>query len=116
MNQDDEELRMRAFAVMWDCNGLESIGEIVDPALKAWAILGNKTPPRDNFNIEHWKLRARVNSQRHYEIYAIGVDGSITKEDLVEMFTQDPQSAADLIRARGEKLYSDRKTQKDTIV
>jgi hypothetical protein len=116
MNQDDEELRMRAFAVMWDCNGLESIGEIFDPALKAWAILGNKTPPRENFNIEHWKLRARVNSQRHYEIYAIGVDGSITKEDLVEMFTQDPQSAADLIRARGEKLYSDRKTQKDTIV
>lgn len=116
MNQDDEELRMRAFAVMWDCNGLESIGEIVDPALKTWAILGNKPVPRDNFNIEHWKLRARVNSQRHYEIYAIGVDGSITKEDLVEMFKTDPQYAADLIRARGEKLYSHRKTQKDTIV
>jgi len=113
---DNEEPRMRAFAVMWDCHGLESIGEIVDPALKTWAILGNKTVPKENFNIEHWKLRARFNSQRHYEIYAIGVDGSITKEDLVEMFTQDPQSAADLIRARGEKLYSDRKTQKDTIV
>ena len=113
---NDEELRMRAFAVMWDCNGLEAVEEIFDPALKAWAILGNKPVPKENFNIEHWKLRARVNSQRHYEIYAIGVDGSITKEDLVEMFTQDPQSAADLIRARGEKLYSDRKTQKDTIV
>jgi len=115
MNQDHEEPRMRAFAVMWDCHGLESIGEIVDPALKTWAILGNKTVPREDFNIEHWKLRARFNSQRHYEIYAIGVDGSITKEDLVEMFKTDPQYAADLIRARGEKLYSDRRTEHEKI-
>jgi hypothetical protein len=115
MNQDDEEPRMRAFAVMWDCNGLESIGEIVDPAMKSWAILGNKSVPRENFNIEHWKLRARFNSQRHYEIYAIGVDGSITQEDLVEMFKQDPQYAADLIRSRGEKLYSDRRSSDEKI-
>jgi hypothetical protein len=77
MNQDDEEPRMRAFAVMWDCNGLESIGEIVDPAMKSWAILGNTPVPREDFNLEHWKLRARFNSQRHYEIYAIGVDGTL---------------------------------------
>ena len=115
MNQDTEEPRMRAFAVMWDCNGLESIGEIVDPAMKTWAILGNKPVPRENFNLEHWKLRARFNSQRHYEIYAIGVDGSITKEDLVAMFKQDSQYAADLIRARGEKLYSDRRSADEKI-
>ena len=112
---DNEEPLRRAFAVMWDCHGLESIGEIVDPALKTWAILGNKTVPKENFNIEHWKLRARFNSQRHYEIYAIGVDGSITKEDLVEMFKTDPQYAADLIRARGEKLYSDRRSADEKI-
>jgi hypothetical protein len=83
--------------------------------MKSWAILGNKTVPKENFNIEHWKLRARLNSQRHYEIYAIGVDGSITKEDLVEMFKTDPQYAADLIRARGEQLYSDRRSDKEKI-
>ena len=116
MINDDEEPRLRAFAVMWDCNGLEAIAEVYDPALKAWAILGNKTPPKENFNIEHWKLRARYNTQRHYEIYAIGVEGSITQEDLAEMFKQDPQYAADLIRARGERIYGHRRTKKDAIV
>jgi hypothetical protein len=115
MIEHDQEPRPRMFVVMWDCNGLEAVAEVYDPALKAWAILGNKPVPKENFNIEHWKLRARFNSQRHYEIYAIGVDGSIDREDLVEMFDQDPQSAADLIRARGEQLYSDRRSAKEKI-
>ena len=113
---EDEESRPRTFCVMWDCNGLESIGEIVDPALKTWAVLANKPVPREDFNIEHWKLRARYNTQRCYEIYAIGVEGSITQEDLAEMFKTDPQYAADLIRARGERIYGDRRSQKDAIV
>ena len=115
MTQDDEEMRPRIFVVMWDCNGLEAVAEVYDPALKAWAILGNKPVPKENFNINHWKLRAQFNPQRHYEIYAIGVDGSMDREDLVKMFDQDPQSAADLIRARGEKLYSDRRSANKKI-
>jgi hypothetical protein len=115
MIQDDQEPRPRTFVVMWDCNGLEAVAEVYDPALKAWAILGNKPVPKENFNIEHWKLRARFNPQRHYEIYAIGVDGSMDREDLVEMFTQHPQSAADLIRARGEQVYSDRRSANEKI-
>lgn len=113
---DEEESRPRTFCVMWDCHGLEAIGEIVDPAMKTWATLANKPVPREDFNIEHWKLRARYNTQRHYEIYAIGVEGSITQEDLAEMFKQDPQYAADLIRARGERIYGDRRSQKDVII
>ena len=116
MIDHDEESRPRTFCVMWDCNGLEAIGEVVDPALKTWAVIANKPVPRENFNLEHWQLRARYNMQRHYEIYAIGVDGNISREDIFDMFQRDPQSAADLIRARGEKIYSDRRTQKDAIV
>jgi len=72
--------------------------------------------PREDFNIQHWQLRARYNSQRCYEIYAIGVDGTITQEDIRDMFETDPQYTADLIRARGEKIYSDRRSRKDAIV
>jgi len=115
MMDDAEKPHMRAFAVMWDCNGLEALEEIIDPALKAWAMLGNKNVPRENFNIEHWKLRARYNSQRHYEIYAIGVDGTITREDIKNMFETDPQYAANLIRTRGEKIYSDRRSADEKI-
>jgi hypothetical protein len=112
---DEEEPRPRTFCVMWDCNGLEAIGEVADPALKTWAILANKPVPKNNFNVMHWEMRARYNSQRHYEIYAIGVDGSITQEDIVDMFKTDAQYAADLIRARGEKIYGNRRTRKDAI-
>jgi hypothetical protein len=113
---DEEESRSRTFCVMWDCHGLEAVGEIIDPALKTWAVLANKPVPREDFNIQHWQLRSRYNTQRCYEIYAIGVDGTITQEDIAEMFRTDPQYAADLIRARGEKIYSDRRNQKDAIV
>jgi hypothetical protein len=113
---DEEESRPRTFCVMWDCNGLEAIGEVADPALKTWAILANKPVPKNNVNIMHWQMRAQANTQRHYEIYAIGVDGNITQEDIAEMFKTDPQYAADLIRERGEKIYSDRRSQKDAIV
>lgn len=116
MIDDDEESRPRTFCVMWDCHGLEAIGEVVDPALKTWAILADKPVPREDFNVFHWKLRAQYNTQRCYEIYAIGVDGTITQEDIVDMFKTDAQYAADLIRARGEKIYSDRRTKKDVIV
>ena len=113
---EDEESRPRTFCVMWDCNGLEAVGEVVDPAMKTWAILANKPVPREDFNVLHWQMRARTNTQRCYEIYAIGVDGNITQEDIAAMFRTDPQYAADLIRSRGEKIYSDRRTQKDAIV
>jgi hypothetical protein len=113
---DNEESRPRTFCVMWDCNGLEAVGEIIDPAMKTWAVLANKPVPREDFNIQHWQLRARYNSQRCYEIYAIGVDGGITQEDIRDMFETDPQYAANLIRARGEKIYSDQRNQKDAII
>ena len=113
---DDEESRPRTFCVMWDCNGLEAIGEIVDPAMKTWAVLANKPVPKNNFNVMHWEMRAQYNPQRHYEIYAIGVDSSITQEDIRDMFETDPQYAADLIRARGERIYGHRRTQKDAII
>ena len=113
---EDEESRPRTFCVMWDCNGLETIGEFVDPAMKTWAVLANKPVPREDFNVFHWQLRAQYNTHRHYEIYAIGVDSSITQEDIAEMFRTDPQYAADLIRARGERIYGHRRTKKDAIV
>jgi len=116
MDEDEEESRPRTFCVMWDCHGLEAIGEVVDPAMKTWAILANKPLPREDFNLMHWQMRAQYNPQRHYEIYAIGVDGSITQEDIQDMFDTDPQYAADLIRARGERIYGHRRTQREAII
>jgi hypothetical protein len=53
-------------------------------------------------------LRARFNPQRHYEVYSIAADNGITDEDIRGMFDADPQCAADIIRERGNKIFSDR--------
>ncbi len=58
--------------------------------------------------IMHWALRARYNSQRHYEIYIITAAAGIDENDIRAMFEANPQTAADTIRRIGEKFHSDR--------
>ena len=62
-------------------------------------------------------LRARVNPQRHYEVYTIGMPGGTTEEDIRGMFEgSGAQYIVDLIREKGTKYFSDRATQKARIV
>lgn len=61
-------------------------------------------------------FRARLNPQRHYEVYTVQTDPNITKEDMFRMFEESPQSMADLVRERGERLYSNRATHSPAIV
>jgi predicted HTH transcriptional regulator len=103
------------FAIMWDCNGLEAVEQIPDPALATFAVLQNKEPPTMP-NINMWKLRARFNTQRNYEIYIVHATPEITQADIREMFEANPQTAADTIRRLGHKFYSDRATQPRAIV
>jgi hypothetical protein len=107
---------MATFVLSWDHLGLEACVNVTElDQRQMWEILTNKTPNsnkgRDhNINsIMHMlMLRARFNTHRHYEIYAIDVDETIDEQDLRAMFEEDPQSSADLIRRRGRQLYSDR--------
>jgi hypothetical protein len=97
----------RLFAVMWDCHGLEALARIPEPADTTFALLQSKKAP-EMPNIMHWQLRARANSQRHYEIYTFSVEPGIDINDIREMFKADPQMAADTIRQIGHQIYSDR--------
>ena len=103
-----------AYLVYWCEEGLESIIPITQyehwDAENTFRILNDQETVRNPMTgvLQGMLLRARVNSQRHYELYAIDCDASITKEDLEQMFDDSPQTAAELIRARGHKLYSDR--------
>ena len=100
---------------MWDCNGLEAVEQLPDPAETTFALLkGTETPKPPN--IMHWRLRAQFNTQRHYEIYVFETVKGITKDDIVEMFEASPQHAADTIRRIGTVFHSDRRTEKAVIV
>jgi hypothetical protein len=103
-----------AYLVYWCEEGLESVIPITEyehwDRDNTFRVLNNQETVRNPLNqmIQNMMLRARVNSQRHYELYAIDCDNSIDKTDIEQMFENDPQSAADLFRSRGHRLYSDR--------
>jgi hypothetical protein len=107
-------MKNRIYAVMWDCYGLEAVAEVPDPALATFALLKDQKPP-ETPNINMWALRARFNTQRHYEIYIINTTPEIEREDIVAMFEADPQTAADTIRRLGTRFYSDRRSESQEI-
>ena len=108
-------MKTNRFAVMWDCNGLEAVEQLPNPAETTFALLKGTEPPKPP-NILHWRLRAQFNTQRHYEIYVFETVKGITKDDIVEMFEASPQHAADTIRRIGTVFHSDRRTEKAVIV
>ena len=105
------------FVIMWDCNGLEYIGDITadDQRMIVETLKGKESPRRALANPYHLRLRAQFNPQRHYEIYFVTATDGITEEDIRDMFEADPQTAADTIRELGTVFYSDRATQKVAI-
>jgi hypothetical protein len=104
------------FLVMWCSEGLECVIDITKIEQKnIWAALkGQPTTSLPNLNA--MVLRARYNPQRFYEIYTVKAHEGITAEDIRELFENDPQSAADLIRERGHKLYSDRNKENKVVI
>lgn len=108
------------YLLSWDMYGLESCVNVTSiEQERILNILADKPVKNgNNMSLNALILRAKFNPQRHYEIYMIEVDDSIIENDIVDMFKYTPQYAAELIRSRGQKIYSDRITnaEKDSIV
>jgi hypothetical protein len=97
------------YLLSWDMLGLEAVINITDIEKEAtWSLLQDKATPKLNHIVNSVMMRAKMNSQRHYEVYTVTMESSITKEDICEMFEAEPQRMAELIRERGRKVYSDR--------
>lgn len=103
-----------AFIFSWDNQGIESIVPISqyehwDKQNLIRMLSEEKTKHNPLNSIMHnLLLRARYNTHRHYEIYAIDCDSSLDEEFWHKQWKEDPQGTADLIRERGYKIYSDR--------
>lgn len=114
----------KVFLVVWDMYGLESLLDIGQmeqqrqeaEKMRMWTVLGdpesrdpgNQQERRLSQQINMLIMRARTNSQRHYEIYIVHCDPDVREDQIRDMFEADPQSAAELIRLRGQQVYSDR--------
>jgi len=99
---------------MWDCYGLESCQAVPTMAERTWAVLAEKT--LEYPQIEHWRLRAQYNAQRHYEIWIVEAVDGIGSEDIVDMFNADPQEAANTIRKLGTCYYSNRNETHNVVI
>ena len=96
------------FVIMWDCNGLEYVGDVTaEQGAKTWATLKGEEY-QGMPNILHMRLRAQLNHQRNYEIYFVNAVEGITSDDIRSMFESSPQTAADTIRRIGDCFYSNR--------
>ena len=104
--------------VMWDSLGLEYCEDITKrEQAQMWAELKGDTKSQEQYpSLNALVLRARFNQQRHYEIYTVTVDHTLTAEDMQNMFKDNPQAMADLIRARGRQLYSDRDKKNKVVI
>ncbi len=103
--------------LMWCSEGLECCVNITDIDKKImWQTMKGQEATACLPNLNHMILRARFNPQRHYEIYTVNVEYNITAEDMADLFEDNPQGMADLIRERGRQLYSDRTQTRQVIV
>ena len=106
------------FLIMWCNEGLECCIDVTeDQQRRMWQQLkGERVSESAIPNYNHLLLRARYNSQRHYEIYSVAATDGITAEDIYEMFEASPQSAADTIRRLGHCMHSDRATKNRVLI
>ena len=110
-----------AFIFSWDHLGIEAIVPITQyehhDKQNLIRILSEKPTERNPLDsiVRNMLLRARVNPQRCYEIYAVDCVKEMDEVFWREQWKDYPQETADLIRERGHKLYSDRATKKPVI-
>jgi hypothetical protein len=108
-----------AYIFMWCNEGLDSLVPITqyeDDMLIEAIKHGKIMPSKVDHILTYMALRARFNSQRVYEIYAMDCDEDLSEDDLRQCFDDDPQGIVDLIRERGIKLYSDYNRKKTKTI
>ena len=108
--------KTKHYLAMWDMLGLECLFD-VDKHMKEhndWekekivAILKESTthPLKPaGIPLQMMLLRAKVNSQRAYEIYEF--NSTMDHHEVKEAFETDPQPVVEWIRENGKKVYSD---------
>jgi hypothetical protein len=112
-------VNQRNFYLVWDDNGLEVCQDLMPLQIEheqqekeqIWEILKDPDCMFRNSGAEKLSqlyhtttLRARVNSQRNYEIFLVTLDQTVTEEDFRLMFDADTDRIKRLVRDRGIKV------------
>ena len=100
---------------MWDRLGLEVLFDVTEELKKLddWeknkivSLLKEENLPKKprGIPLEMLLIRARVNSQRQYEIYEF--TSTLSFNEIKHEFETNPQPIVDWVRKNGGKVYSD---------
>jgi hypothetical protein len=101
---------------MWDCYGLECLYNLTEWSKKMTYNTLMEKPLPNSPPIDALMMRARFNPQRNYEIYTFNTEHGLPEEDIREAFENNPQSMVDFIRKHGQKMWSDKVTDKEKRV
>jgi hypothetical protein len=112
------------FLAMWCNQGLECIYDVgaAKREIENWekgaifSILKDQEhgPKPNPIPLQMMILRARINSQRYYEIYEF--NSLLSMDSVRTLFETDPQNIVDWIRENGYKIYSDRAEDTERVV
>lgn len=112
-----------AFIFMWDNTGIEAIVPISQyeewDQRNCWNVLTDAPIERNPLTsiLQSLLIRARANSHRRYEIYTVDCELELDKIFWQNEWDNHPQSCADLIRERGNKLFcNSNDCSKDVII
>ena len=106
---------MKQYLAMWDMYGLECLFDTGEWQKQyMWSVLTEKPKPTAP-NLQMMILRAKMNSQRCYEIYSFNADDELTEDAIKSAFKTSPQGIVEFIRANGNKIFSDR-TEKKAVI
>lgn len=112
----------KTFIFSWDITGIEAVIPVDDyddyEKVNTWNALIDKELERNPLTsiIQHLILRARSNPQRHYEIYSVTSKEDMSADTWTKLWKESPQAMADLIRERGNKMYSDRSSERTQVI
>jgi len=107
------------YIAMWDRDGLEYLFNLSqwDRKRVLAELTGVSLPPQEKpAHPGHLVMRARVNSQRHYEMYTFTVDNNIDEGTLRQAFIDNPQPIVDHIRVNGSCIHSDRRNSDKPVI
>lgn len=107
--------KTKHYLAIWDMLGLESLHDVDEhmdkynewEKQKVVSILKEERIPDQpkGIPLQMLLLRAKVNSQRAYEIYEF--NSTLSYSELKEAFNDNPQPIVEWIRENGYKVYSD---------
>lgn len=107
MAEDDEDGYHR-FIISWDDLGVEAVHDInaeqskrVEAALREEAY-EHQDPVQ---LLEMILLRARFNTPRNYNVYAINMPDHLTEDAVRLMFEENPEIMFELVKKKGVKFY-----------